>query len=565
MRYIRNLIWLMLAPVMALAAGCSMIEQPPRPCPEENGAGENVRISFQVFSTNIIRDTRSDDQNHEEIDSEWRNFEDGIYERDFAFFVFLGETETAPLLMKVTDIFQQSTPDQMITGGMGSYTISATIKRAILEEKLGHELNPNGKDQVYFRIVALANCYSPSTGGDFNTLDASTYGSLIASASNWTFDLGEIYNPNEQEHSAEGIYKGYIPMFGTMLARTTEAALYASRPEDRIRLGDLWLLRALAKVRIIDAIKSKDASGLPRIESAVLAGSASRAYPLPYNALNYENGNQVHTPRICTTPGEDKGPTFPLGEYILGTYPSGSMTRIGYVPEQRIEGEDPAYHITVTFSVKKDAIGNDIPDKQETYIVPMTGFKGQTINFGSDILRNHIYTLQVNDAKTGVPADITINVADWDEHTLDLDYTDQVIVGTGGELKWIDGTFYDNNRDSGRLVVSPWHDNAPVAAQCTFGLSSPAGATWTANLITTSGSQGAFRFLDADGNQVESISGTVDNKLTTLSIVTTDPAPSQQNTAIIQVVVRLGNGKYMEAPLCGQSSYKNYTIIQNQQ
>lgn len=195
----------------------------------------------------------------------------------------------------------------------------------------------------------------------------------------------------------------------------------------------------------------------------------------------------------------------------------------------------------------------------------MTGFKGQAIDFGSSILRNHIYTLRVNDAKTGVPADITINVADWNENTLDLDYSDQVIVGTGGELKWIDGTFYDNNRDSGRLVVSPWHDNAPVAAQCSFGLSSPAGATWTANLITTSGSQGAFRFLDADGNQVESISGTVDNKLTTLSIVTTDPAPSQQNTAILQVVVRLGNGKYMEAPLCGQSSYKNYTIIQNQQ
>lgn len=565
MRYTRNLIWLMLAPVMALAAGCSMIEQPPRPCPEENGAGENVRISFQVFSSNIIRDTRSDDQNHEEIDSEWRNFEDGIYERDFAFFVFLGETETAPLLMKVTDIFQQSTPDQMITGGMGSYTISATIKRAILEEKLGHELNPNGKDKVYFRIVALANCYSPSTGGDFNTLDASTYGSLIASASNWTFDLGEIYNPNEQEHSAEGIYKGYIPMFGTMLAHTTEADLYASRPEDRIRLGDLWLLRALAKVRIIDAIKSKDASGLPRIESAVLAGTASRAYPLPYNALNYDNGKQVHTPRICSEPGDSKGPTFPLGEYILGTYPSGTMTRIGYVPEQKIEGEAPAYRITVTFSMKKDAAGNDIPDKQETYIVPMTGFKGQAINFGSAILRNHIYTLQVNDAKTGVPADITIDVADWDEHTLDLDYTDLVSVGPGGELKWIDGTFYDNNLDSGRLVVSPWHDNAPVAAQCTFGLSSPAGATWTANLITTSGSQGAFRFLDTDGNQVESISGTVDNKLTTLSIVTTDPAPSQQNTAILQVVVRLGNGKYMEAHLCEDRSYTNYTIIQNQQ
>lgn len=547
----RNVIWALM--LMVFATGCSFVDQPEKECSGMSGK-DDIRMSFRMISSDIRRDaTRSDDLNHDEVDSEWPAFEDAIYERDFAFFVYLGMEDTAPLILKMTDIANSGDPNMMITGSAGSYTVTAVIKRTVLESALGRELDANSDNTLGLRIVVLANTYSPGTGGDYGSVACATYSELIESVNGWSFDMAEIYSPNESGHSVSGMYKGYIPMYGTKLFSVTEKALYESRPDDRIWLGEMWMLRSLAKVRVIDNIADKK-MGYPRVESVRVAGTTSMVRPLPYNAIAYQDGTQVHTPNIVGNPA---GQQFD-NSFFLGTLTEGGLLRIGYVPEQTIGGGKPVILVTVTFSAEGGVV-----TEQETYEVPMDSYKGSAFAFGDNILRNHIYTLRVNGVKRGVSADISINVADWIPKSLDLDYSDQVGIANGGALQWETGTYLADNTQTGELVVLPWHDGKPVAAKATFGLATPVGAEWIASLLTESGAQGAFKFLDASGNEVETVSGKVDGRLATLRIVTTDATPSENNRARLQVVVKLANGKYMEAPVGQGAGYRNYTIIQN--
>lgn len=548
MMMIRRVIWAF--SLLVLMASCSLVDSPEVPCPDAGGK-DDIRMSFQMISGNIrpTKQTRTDSEDHEEVESEWPAFEDAIYERDFAFYVFLGDGEDAPLVLKVADITNSGDPFMMITGSPGSYTVTATIKRKSIEDALGRELDPNSDNSLDFRIVVLAN-----TKKDYDGVNCKTYKDLIDAAGDWSFDMDDIYSPNDGVHVASGIYKNYIPMFGTKIFSVTEKALDESRPDDRIWLGEIWMLRSLAKVRVIDAIKDKQ-SGLPRIESAEVIGTTSTVRPLPYNAIAYQDGTQVHTPNIVANPSGDSR----TNGFFLGTLVDGSMLRIGYLPEQAIGKGNPVIRLTVTFQLNAQGT----PVEQEIYDVPMDSYNGVNFTFGDNILRNHIYTLQVDGVKRGVAAEITLNVADWTEQSLDLDYSDQVGIANGGNLQWTAGTYQNDNQTTGELVVLPWHDGAPVAATATFGLATPVNAEWIASLITETGEQGAFKFVDADGNQVETVSGTVNGKLATLRIVTTNATPTQNNSARLQVVVKLANGKYMEAPVGQGTNYRNYTIIQN--
>lgn len=155
----------------------------------------------------------------------------------------------------------------------------------------------------------------------------------------------------------------------------------------------------------------------------------------------------------------------------------------------------------------------------------------------------------------------------WNEQSLILDYTNNVNVSD--PLVWTEGFAENgNDTDKGTVVMQPWHAGEPVELVGTFGISTPLNAVWTAELIVTEGNQGAFMFevVNPDGtkSQESSVSGTIDGKtLSTIRIVSTNPEPKVSSRARLVVTVRLADGTYMEAPLCGEHDYKNYTIIQN--
>ena len=572
-----------LAMCVGIFPACDAVtDTPSGPCPGEDA----VELSFRMLTAAPLTGTRADSQGHPEADSEYVEFEDGINVRDFAFFIFVGEGDDARLVVRNANIASSDDPSTMITGSPGAYTVTVKIEKERLDKILGHPLTPGGKDMVRFRFVVFANCYSPQEtgvnpdgGGRYDELSGDTYGytygEIVASAMRWGFAMSEIYSPiSDSDSSLDGLFKGNIPMYGTNDFTVTEEALYASRPDERIYLGEIDLLRALAKVRVTDNIRDKDIYGFPRIEKVEFVGSQSHARQLPYDAASYQNGTQVHTPNIFLSgsPAQVKDGAFSMG-YIPQDWVTpatgGVKTWLAYVPEQAIAHVNgnvadglPMFRITVGTKGGVNDSGEVVAAETEEYYVPMTGYEGQEFAFGANILRNHVYTLSVNDVSLGSPLDLTLSVAEWNESGLNLDYTTEVNVSD--LIKWQDGTFAADNDTDGVLVMLPWHDNAPVAAVATFGISTPAGATWTADLLVTEGTQGAFKFLDSEGNEVASVSGIV-GELSTIRIVTTDPEPAVRTSARLVVTVRRADGSYVEAPLCGEQDYNNYTIVQNSQ
>ena len=578
LRYIKSGLAALFA--MAMLLSCSSIMEDGGICPES----DSVMMSFKMITSAPMTGTRADDF-HKEVDSEYREFEDGINVNDFAFFIFVGEGDDAKLVVKNTNIASSTDPTTMITGSPGAYTVTVKMDRETLDTKLGHAIKPGSNDKVNFRFVVFANCKSSNpAGGDYNALTGETYKEVIQQASKWGFAMTNIYTGNDAVTDISSAYgKGNIPMFGPNNFTTTEGALYASRPDERIYLGEIDMLRAVAKIRVIDNIPQadKDVYGYPKIEMVEFIGTQDCLRQLPADAVNYVNGKQVHTPNIYNPKegGLVIEDAIATAEFKLGTIPNdwsmtpsvGNVTRIGYVPEQVIDNVNgniklgyPMFRITVATKGNADGATD-----WETYDVPMTKYENQPdFKFGDNILRNHIYTLSVNQVNVGVPADITISVREWNESTLNLDYTKNVNVSD--PLRWLSGFDENggNDTDKGTVVIQPWHAGEPVELVGTFGISTPMNAVWTAELIVTEGNQGAFMFEvenpDGTKSREVSVSGTIDGKtLSEIRIVSTNPTPKVSSRAKLVVTVRLADGTYMEAPLCGDHDYKNYTIIQN--
>lgn len=558
-----------------LLTGCSLINDSSSDCKPEEPV-ENITLSFQMISPNIGK-TRADAQ-HSETDSEWPQFEDLINVNDFAFYIFLDNAADKPLVMKMSNIANSTDPTSMITGSLGAYTVTTVIPKKNLETLLDHELSPGSTAAVDFRVVVLANMgridynlLAPADAVNSNGAPT-TYQQFIENINALTFNLNNLYNPNEGDSSVDGLYKGSIPMFGMITAHTSEDLLYKSRPEERIYIGDIDMLRSLAKIQVID--NSDKVDGIyPYISSVTVEGITNMVYPVP-DLASYTNGQQVHNPRFATR-SEGANTIFGLG-YLRNTDNAKGTTRFGYIPEQPIQYGNPVINITAQLDA----------ERTQTYNIPMGGSADYPLTpadpgaggFGANILRNHIYTLSVNKIAVGTPAEITVNVEDWTPSSFNLDFTESVIISN--KLQWTPGSYQNIDTNDGLVVVKPWTTTAdgtstwsPLTGR--FGIQSPVGATWTAYLLTTSGDNEAFCFLDKnnlDGNgnpsMVPTVSGIIDGKtLAELTIVSTDPDPAEQNRAFLQIVVNVGegaSGTVIEADLTPENtSYKYFTIIQN--
>lgn len=544
---------------MTMLPSCNSIMEEGGVCPES----DTVVMSFKMLTSAPLTGTRADDHNHDEVDSEFREFEDGINVNDFAFFIFVGTGDDAKLVVKNTNIATSTEPGTMITGSPGAYTVTVNIDRTRLDGFIGHAVKPNSSDVVNFRFLVFANCNAMSSINDIP--ETSTYKDVVDVASEWSYRMDNIYSAaSGYDSGVDGIYKGNIPMFGTNDFKTTEGALYASQSHERIYLGDVDLLRAVAKVRVLDNIQNKDEEGFPKIVMAQFRGSQDVLRQLPANALTYKNGNQVHLPNIF-----DLASIEEVEGYTLGTIPSdwemagtvSSQTRIGYVPEQSIGvfKNNNAYDILPKFwlriALQKKSDGTI---EYKEYEVPMTKYENQPdFKFGENILRNHIYTLSVNQVKLGTPLNLTFNVSPWTSSRLELDYKD--IPTVANEIEWVQGTYQPATGNNMEIYTLAWDSQANrKAAECSFTISAPLNTTWTATLVPVEGEVGAFKFLNAAGDEVDQIEG-VTGIGSELQIVSVKPNPSQKNSAMLQVMVDMGYG-YVQAPVAGNNG--NYIISQ---
>lgn len=544
-------------------SSCSLVGESDSDCPDViPEKTETIALSFKMISANI--GSRADGS-HDEIDSEWPSFEDLIDIRNFAFYIFLDNTTDKPLVMKVTDIAHSTNPNQMITGAFGAYNVTTVIPKQNLEALLGRELDIISSNPINFRIVLLAN--APG-GTDYNSLapadpitagnnPPTTYAEFMENANNLAFNLNDMYNPVENDGGITGIYKGTIPMFGMSTFTTTEEQLYLSRPEERIYLGDIYMLRCLAKIRVIDNAPRTDGV-YPYVKAVTVSGNTNMAWQLPADVSNeinnppYVNGQQVHTARSHTRSEETANTTYRLG-YLTEDKKN---IRFGYLPEQAIAYGNPTIHITAQLDA----------NREKTYDIPMTGSAEYNLvagSFGANILRNHIYTLSVNNIAVGSPAEITLSVANWTLEPITLNYTETVTVNP--RMDWDDDTMDGDVTANSEVYVKPFTaDGKPVVLQGSFTILNPQGALWSAYLIPNGGVTDAFVFTDETGEtSVSSVSGEVDRKSTTLYIKPTNAeAIGEANKAILQVVVQV-NGKTIVVPLVDDKAKDlNFTIVQ---
>lgn len=400
------------------------------PAPDEElqeGCG-TVTLSFKMLTSESVAGTRADSEGHDETGSEYLNFEEGIDSDDLGLLVFAKLEDSSDEYMNLLDNLGTATafyPQIRIAGAPGEYVVTADIKISRLAELIGGRLSPENNANVSFRVIVLANCSSSGTGGTGNwrTLHGKSCADVLSTLKSKTYPLAYVYNSSYDGEDLTLLYKNakeHMPMFGMGTFSVTQRDLYYSRPEEHVYFGELYLLRALAKVRVVDNIP-KNAEGYPKITGASVFSSQVMLRQLPADIDNYINGRQVHSPNIV-----DPDPVLSLSEdrlYRLGAVPDEwdmtpagkktGTTRIGYIPEQKIgcidpaapdKGGMPAFRVTVAFS----------SEETRQYDVPMTEYDGSRFkfDFGDYILRNHIYTLSVNQA-----ADMKIypsaTVMDW--------------------------------------------------------------------------------------------------------------------------------------------------------
>lgn len=396
--------------------GCGLMYDDPQ-CPAaDNGT---VSLSFSMQSAGAILYSRADDNpDHKEVSSEFRYFEDGIDMSDLAVFVFAKISDTdnpEKLVYKLTDLTKSDDARINIVGSPGNYLVEVMILRDDLKKVLDYEITPEGNENISFRMLMLANC-SSSAGTDWNDITGNTLTEVIDQLDKWTFATSDIYDDDYAKTGDDitELYTKHVPMFGNVqFDPVSEDALYYSRPENRVYLGEMNLLRALAKVRVVDNIPDK-IGGYPMISSVVFYSSQDLARQLPYDALNYKNGYQIHTPNIAQPGNETYIAT--AKPFRLGIVPDAwCMTPaadrkgnvfIGFVPEQRIEDAMPVFRVTITNQNADNTVSNFV------YDVPMTRYlDNPPFNFGDNILRNHIYTLSVNNF--GYTLDLTVDLAPY--------------------------------------------------------------------------------------------------------------------------------------------------------
>ncbi len=345
-------------------------------------------------------------------------------------------------------------------------------------------------------------------------------------------------------------------MYGMMQFTVSSDQLYYSNNQDPVLLGQVNMLRSLAKIRVIDNIASKNPEiGFPRIEEATIYTPTRRAYIMPANAENFFGQEE-------DVPNSYEPPTSNLYPLKLGYLNSNTDVFFGYLPEQTITTATP--YLKLTIALDEDSDGNLIT---KVYDVPMSGYNGVDFreNFGQYILRNHIYTLSIDDVAVDTPLTMDISVAEWAETSFELDFSQSLNVES--KLSFSNEASIDYT--NGNIVFKEWTTTAeggltysPIT--CRFAIQTPIGATWRAYLNTIEGEQDAFAFLDNNGELQPHLTGIINNQYESFRVVTLNPSPEVMNKAKLQIYVQFADNTMTEVPLT-PDNFKNYIFVQNPQ
>ena len=295
-------------------------------------------------------------------------------------------------------------------------------------------------DNVSFKILMIANL----TGtGDGHT-NLYTLADLNASLADMTtlsdarsFGFQGNVDPSNQDfvqappkRIGSQNYLTAIPMSGIVTATVTKAALAGANTEaNPVQLPTIYMMRALAQIRVVDAITNS-------------SNANAEGWHITYVHTTGVNKRGAYLPEIGASSPWLNGTSFLENGFSLSSWYDPAMTiktqkvtytdAQGYVDQMQTSQTYPAFRCyvpeldrsAIAAGAKTPAVTIGVADTKGntavyTYEFPATRTEnGTTVDF--DFARNHIYQLVV----TGVSADkeLTINytICPWDVKTTDI-------------------------------------------------------------------------------------------------------------------------------------------------
>lgn len=279
-------------------------------------------------------------------------------------------------------------------------------------------------------VMVIANLNGTGTGDgpfEFNNSEM-TFRPLA--------DLSELYRGFPYTGSVDGapwepaIDSRLIPMSGIAKASFTRAALNAATTDaDALKLPAIYIQRAMAKVRLIDAIDEKDDY---EITAVTLSGANIRGTYLPLltdgsewadNTAVIEYGTArplwYKTAPIPSAPVTYTDALNLVGNGIGKQYDAYRV----YVPEfdWDVIGTDSGPTLNITVRSKKD--GTTL---KFTYTFPRTvkNYAGKYVD--GDFARNHIYQVAVTGVSTSTPDKVTLQtfytVCPWSTRSTNIEF-----------------------------------------------------------------------------------------------------------------------------------------------
>lgn len=242
----------------------------------------------------------------------------------------------------------------------------------------------NADGSYEFQIMVLANWESLGGIGcyeKFEFIPGRTFiADVVAEARRtcWQLSSAAGWRP------FEGDFKG-IPMFGLGSIKVTAAQIATSSPESPLNVGQIPMLRAMAKIEIIDNIAAADGGARPEITAVGFSNHLLDGTFLPDLTANpdwADGAIQVVSP---TEPAEASKATAPLSFFNAGKNTKNNVVFAAYVAEQDLT----KLRASVSVRVKADGAEADHTMQLAEYQ------NGKPSKLLESLLRNHIYRFEI--------------------------------------------------------------------------------------------------------------------------------------------------------------------------
>lgn len=261
--------------------------------------------------------------------------------------------------------------------------------------KLSGVLGETSANEI--QVAVIANCNSMGAGNAYDrfVLGNTFLSEMYGDGTKWNFTL-----PNPDDGWQPDIEaKRTIPMYGCSEAKPLRAATQSEDDENRyiLNLGEIKMLRAVAKIEIVDCLPE----GVEIAPNVTLSAYNTQGRLIP-DATNNPNWNVKETQVISPTLPDNVQTAADLNFFTESKTIGGTERTVysAYVTEAVLTTNRPHINLTVKDS---DGQGNS-SKKYEMAVDSYTN--GQATQGLAALLRNHIYRYEIRSASSN---SLTVN------------------------------------------------------------------------------------------------------------------------------------------------------------